>query len=331
MMLPQIKINMELLKPLFKKRARSIRTKRTKRLLLETFKHAEIIMHDLYRSCEFHPQMMGELAAQELYNMLNSVVSVSYLDRRVLNAMHKFIHSLPSSWQLTPWLSKIPEYAASFKMLGNQMLRKQHAISYACNVCRRKYVVQADVDTVMEDVDPPSSMGIKRPLSKKHAPSAKRRRSDSLSSCAVFHMDATDMMEVLSSPPSPSYASSPPLSPTFSCTSLISTRKRKKEFEHEQGKDDAQHPEKRIKKEWRCTSNRSYYCRPEGEEPIKRGSSVMENEPLIRKRRRTDPTIAFATFKERHDTLDIALASKRRSRAIRNTKPRAFVCILCVR
>jgi hypothetical protein len=329
-MLPQIKINMELLKPLFKKRARSIRTKRTKRLLLETFEHSGYIIHRLNRSCEFHPQMMGELAARELYNMLNSLVSVSYLDRRVLNAMHKFIHSLSCVLDMAIFLPKIPESTVTFNMLGKQMLRKQHVISYAFNMRRRRKIVHVDVDTVMEDVDPPSSMGIKRPLSEEHAPSAKRRRPDSLSSCAVFHMDATNKMEVLSGLPSPN-VSSPPLYPTFSCTSLISTQKRKKKIEHEQDTDDVQHPEKRIKKEWKCTNNFPHYYRPQGEQPVKRGSSVMEDEQLVRKRCRTDPASAFATFKERHDTLDIALASKRRSRAIRNTKPRAFVYISCVR
>jgi hypothetical protein len=129
MILAKIKINTELLEPLFKKRARSIRTKRTKRLLLETYKRSRSIVYVFKGSCRFSPQMMGEVAAQELYNMLYIAVTVSYLDRRVLGAMHKFVYSLPISLRVALWLPKIPTYAATFNSLGKQMLRKQHVVA----------------------------------------------------------------------------------------------------------------------------------------------------------------------------------------------------------
>jgi hypothetical protein len=281
-------------------------------------------MHKIESSCEFHPHMLGESAAQELYKMLDFTVSVSYLDRRVLGNMHKCVHSLPFPWELDLCLPRISAYGATFNSLANQILKKQHAVVCGCNVCRRRYIVHEDVDTIMVDAEPLSSIGIKRQLVEDYVPSAsKRRRTDSLSSNAAADYYA---MDVLSAPLLSPYSSpSPPSSPTLSnvsSSSSLSTEKRKREPEHEQNQDDVQPPEKRIKQE--KVEGHLFPCRPKGELAIKR-SSVMEKELLARKRRRTNPTTPFATFKERHDVLEVVLTFSPYENTIWNVKPRAHV------
>jgi hypothetical protein len=271
--------------------------------------------------------MMGEVAAHELYNMLLIAVTVSYLDRRVLGAMHKFVYSLPISLQMVLWLPKIPVYAATFNSLGKQMLRKQHDIICECNVRRRRYIVHEDVDTIMVDADPLSSIGIKRPYLEEVSSASKRRRFDSLSSGDAADFYALDVPASPLLSPSLSFSSpSPPPSPTLYSSSSLPTEKRKREPEHGPDEDDVQPPEKRIKQEKvKEVEQVLGPRRPNGEYAIKRGSSVMENELLARKRRRTDPTTPFATFKELHDVLEVALTSWPYYTSYWNVRPRAHV------